>query len=98
MSRARIVDGIWSRKVPKKWQQNGIARADIFKTTLADPRLREAEFVLEGGSRVVISVKELQRVLEGGRDHHHEKIWGPFNIDPVAQTIDGQSVQMRIIA
>jgi hypothetical protein len=84
--------------VPKKWQQNGIGRADIFKTTLADPRLQEAEFVLEGGPRVIILAEELRRVLEGGRDHYDGKIWGPFNIDPVVQTIDGQPVQMQRVS
>jgi hypothetical protein len=76
MSRARIVNGRWSRKVPKKWQQNGIGRTAIFKTTLADPRLQEAEYIFEDGPRVVIPAVELQRVLEGGSDYHDGKIWG----------------------
>lgn len=97
MSRARITDGIWTRNVP--WQKEGEWRTDMFKSVLADSRLRRARFVLVGGPIVVIPVEELRRVLVGGRDHYYgNKIWGPFNINPTRGTIDGRDVQMRVEA
>lgn len=64
MTRAKIVNGRWTRKVP--WGNGDLWRTDIFKTTLADPRLKETEFVLANGSVVVIHADELRRVLAGG--------------------------------
>jgi len=83
--------------VPGTWENEDGWRTDIFKSTLANPRLKEAEFVLRGGRRVVIPATELRRVLIGGRDHYERQIWGPFNIDPIRRTVDGQSVQMEVI-
>ncbi|MGO9056965.1 MAG: hypothetical protein ACLQU2_06205 [Candidatus Binataceae bacterium] len=91
---AQIRNGRWTRHVT--WQRDGIWRTDIFKTTLADPRLIEAEFVLKNGSRVIIPAAELRRVLIGGSDHYNGKIWGPFNVDPVRKTVEGQSCRMEI--
>jgi hypothetical protein len=71
MTRAKIINGRWSRNV--NWGQGSIWRTDIFKTTLADPRLKEAEFILESGTRVIIPAGELCRVLIGGKDHYKGK-------------------------
>jgi hypothetical protein len=49
-------------------------RTDIVKSTLADPRLKEAEFILNGGPTVIIPATELQRVLIGGPDHYNGEI------------------------
>ena len=95
MSRARIVEGTWTRKVP--WKQNGDWRTDIFKSVLSDPRLRQCCFVLGGGPTVCISASELRRVLEGGSDHYDGRIWGPFNINPLCNTVAGQKVQMQLV-
>src|SRR6266849_10774235 len=94
MPRARIANGIWTRKVP--WEHNGEWRTDTFKSTLSDPRLRFARFVLQGGPTVVIAAEELRRVLAGGRDHYGFEIWGPFNINPRAGTVDGKRIQMQV--
>ena len=97
MSKARIPNGVWTRNVP--WEKDGEWRTDMFKTVLADSRLRQARFVLAGGPTVLVPVEELRRVLEGGRDHYYgHKIWGPFNINPKRGTIDRQKVQMEIVA
>ena len=63
---AEILNGAWTRKVT--WEQNGMWRTDIFKTTLAASPLQEAEFVLKDGRRVIIPAEELRRVLVGSRD------------------------------
>jgi endonuclease/exonuclease/phosphatase family metal-dependent hydrolase len=96
MSNARIVDGIWVRKVT--WRKGHTWRTDMFKTVLSDHRLRFAEFHLEAGPRVRISQAELLRVLESGPDHYEGKIWGPFNIEPDASTVAGRKVEMEILA
>jgi hypothetical protein len=95
MSRAKILEGIWTRNVP--WRQNGEWRTDIFKSVLSDARLIECRFVLKGGPTIVILVEELRRVLVGGPDHYSGDIWGPFNINPAQNTLAGQKVQMRTI-
>lgn len=69
----------------------------MFKTVLADERLKEAAFVCKGGPIVVVPVEELRRVLPKGKDHYFEnQIWGPFNIDPRNKEIDGYKVEMTL--
>jgi hypothetical protein len=94
MGSAKIVNGIWSRRIT--WEKNGVWRADMFKTTLADERLRAAEFILKDGLKIVIPVDELRRILSGGADHYSGKIWGPFNIDPSAKTLNDKPVRMEV--
>ncbi len=95
MARAVITNGTWTRNAV--WEHDGIWRTDIFKTTLADPRLHCARFVLKGGPTVTVPAEELKRVLAGGADHYEGgKIWGPFNIDPKAKTINDINVNMEI--
>jgi hypothetical protein len=94
MGRAKIVNGIWSRHVT--WEKNGVWRTDMFKTTLADERLRSAVFILANGVKITIPVNELRRILSEGADHYSGKIWGPFNIDPSAKTLEGKPVRMEV--
>ena len=94
MSRAKILDGKWTRKVP--WKQNGEWRTDIFKSVLSDPRLTECRFVLKGGPTVAISADELRRVLVGGPATGGKDL-GPVNINPVKNIVGGQKVQIRTI-
>ena len=94
ISRAHIVNGRWRRNVP--WQSNGVWRTDMFKSVLADPRLKEAEFICRGGPRIVIPVEDLRAVLPLLHDHYGSRIWGPFNIEPITSTIDGHSVSMVV--
>jgi len=77
MARAKIEHGVWRRRVP--WQQRGEWPADIFKTVISDPSLRECCFILKDGTTVTIPAAELPRILVGGHDHYDAKIWGPFN-------------------
>ncbi|MCK4824652.1 hypothetical protein KA005_53365 [bacterium] len=95
ISKAKIKEGIWIRNVP--WKHGRAWRTDIFKTVLDDPRLKVVEFHLKGGPIVRIPKEEIERALIGGKDHYGEKIWGPFNIDPSARTVNGQKVQMDVI-
>lgn len=96
MSRARIHNGVWTRNVP--WASNGEWRTDIFKSVLSDSALQQCRFVLEGGPTVLIPADELRRAIVGGADHYEQKIWGPFNINPTAKTVNGQPVQMETAA
>jgi hypothetical protein len=93
---AQITNGRWTRNVT--WERDGVWRTDIFKSTLADPRLQEAQFILRGGPTVIIPATELRRVLVGGTEHYDGLIWGPFNIDPSHRTVEGQLVEMEVIA
>jgi hypothetical protein len=68
----------------------------MFKSVLCDERLQEAEFVCVGGPRIMISAADLRTVLPKLHDHYDHKIWGPFNIDPSASTIDGHRVRMTV--
>jgi hypothetical protein len=96
MSKARIDrQGVWARNVP--WQQNGEWRTDIFKSTLADARLRLAKFNLKGGTVIQIQADELRRLVNTLGDHYGAKIWGPFNLNPVAKTLNRQSIQMEVL-
>jgi len=97
MSRARIVNGRWHRNIGGGWANGNVWRSDMFKTVLADPRLREAAFAYKGRT-VVIPVEDLRRVLVGGSDHYEGgKIWGPFNIDLDRKEVDGKPVSMQIV-
>lgn len=94
-SRARIIKGRWTRRIT--WEKDGVWRTDIFKSVLNDPRLQEAEFVCVGGPRIVIPVQDLRDVLPMLYDHYSGRLWGPFNIDPAASTIDGHPVKMAVL-
>ncbi len=93
-SRGRIIKGRWTRRVP--WEKDGVWRTDMFKRVLDDPRLTEAEFVCVDGPRIIIPVEDLRAVLPKLHDHYGGQIWGPFNIDPTACTIDGHKVKMAV--
>ena len=96
-SRAKIIGGRWQRRVPWKKQFGSVWRTDMFKTVLADERLKEAAFICKQGPTIVVSATELKRVLPLGRDHYYKaQIWGPFSIDSEAKTIDGHPVGMTI--
>ena len=97
MPRAIIINGRWTRRVSPKWVKDGIWRTDIFKTTLADSRLKEAAFVM-GGQTIIIPVEDMRRILTGGADHYGQKIWGPFGIDPQRRELNGYKVQMQVVA
>jgi hypothetical protein len=95
--RAKIdPQGVWVRKIPKRWIQNGEGRTDIFKRVLSNIRLRQCRFVFEGGPTVTIPADELRRIVEGGSEHYSDKIWGPFNIDSQKQTLDGHKINMQV--
>ena len=95
MGRAVISNGTWTRNAV--WEKDGVWRTDIFKTTLADTRLRYARYILKGGPIATIPVNELKRVLVGGSDRYDGgKIWGPFNLDPIAKTINEVKVEMQV--
>jgi len=95
LSRAKIISGVWVRKVP--WFKNGVWRADIFKSVLSDSRLVVAEFRLAEGPTIRIPKSELERVLVGGADHYDKRIWGPFNINPTDSTVNDQRVQIQVV-
>jgi 5-methylcytosine-specific restriction endonuclease McrA len=97
MSRAKIQDGVWKRNVHVTWKNQNGWRTSIHKSVLADPRLRECHYVLEGDSTALIPIEELRRVVIDGPDYDNERIWGPFNIDPVYKTVAGKAVRMRVI-
>ena len=96
MSRARRIGTVWFRYVPRTWEQRRAWRTDIHKTVLADSSLSHCCFALEGGPSVVIPAAEVRRVVEGGPERYRGKIWGPFNIDPLHQTINGVTVKMEV--
>jgi hypothetical protein len=68
----------------------------MFKSVLADIRLKEAVFICKDGPRIIVPADDLRAVLPKGNDHYDGKIWGPFNIDTVRSRIDGSSVKMTI--
>jgi len=88
--------GVWVRKIPKRWIRNGEGRTDIFKSVLSDIRLHQCRFVFENGPTVTIPAEELRRIVEGRREHYSGKIWGPFTIDPRGQTLDGLKIKMQV--
>ena len=71
-------------------------RTDMFKSVLADERLKEAEFICAEGPTIIVPADDLRTVLPLGHDHYGSQIWGPFSIDPLGKTIDGRSVNMII--
>ena len=98
MSKARIIKGVWKRRVTLAWKNGDAWRTDMFKSVLDDERLRVAEFNLEGGPTVRVAKEELRRVLIGCSDRRDGQIWGPFNIDPKARTIANQEIEMKIVS
>jgi hypothetical protein len=98
MSRAEILNGVWVRNIPRKWQPpGGVGSTDIFKSVLADHRLKIAESRFVGGPVFRIPKKELRRVVRGGVDHYRDKIWLPFNIDYQTHTVNGIPVEMEVL-
>jgi hypothetical protein len=96
-SRAKITNGRWERQIPAQWKMaGGVWRTDIFKSVLADDRLKEAAFICKDGPVMVVPVDDLRRVLPCGSDHYGAQIWGPFSLDPGAKTIEGYSVAMTL--
>ena len=71
-------------------------RTIIFRSTLADDRLGEVEFVLKDGPVLIVSADELRRVVARG-DHYKGEIWRPLYINPGRRTINAQPVKMRIV-
>jgi len=96
MSKAKIINGRWSRNIPYRWKNDDGWRADMFKSVLSDHRLIEAEFKCASGPTIIISAEELRRVLPLGSDHYSRKIWGPFNINTGNSTIDGRAIRMHV--
>ncbi|SRR6266571_6663027 len=94
-SKAKIKQGLWVRRVT--WRQGNVWRTDMFKSVLADERLKVAEFKLQDGPVIRTARSELERVLVGGPDHYSGNIWGPFNIDPKTKTLADRCVQMEVI-
>lgn len=78
------------------WKHKSEWRTDMFKTTLSDGRLRFAKFVLNYGPTIIISAEVLRQVLTGGKDHYANKIWGPFNINPIRRTVNGIEIPMKV--
>jgi hypothetical protein len=96
-SRAKIIKGVWTRKVPIRWKRrNGRWRTAIDMSVLEDPRLRECRYIFEGDSTVSIAVEELRRAVVDGPSYDERK-WGPFDIDPKEGTVAGHAVQMRVL-
>ncbi len=89
MSRAEIVDGVWTRHVP--WRSSGKWRTDIFKSLLSDSQLEACRFVLEDGPVVAIPANELRRVVLNG-----PRFGARLIIDPVARTVDNEKVEMSV--
>ena len=95
VSRARIHDGVWTRAVPRKWRKkNGPWRTAIFKSVLADPRLRKCRYKFEGRPTIIIPVDELRRAVMDGPSYDDGRRWGPFDIDPLNRTVAGHVVRM----
>jgi hypothetical protein len=86
--------GRWTRRVV--WEKNGVWRTDMFKSVLRDERLKEAEFVCKGGPTVLIQAEDLRSVLPKLHDHYNRQIWGPFDIDPIASTIENYKIGMTL--
>jgi len=95
ISRAKIIHGRWTGRVT--WERGGQWRTDMFKSVLNDERLDEAEFICASGLRIIIPASEIKAVLPNLKDHYHDQIWGPFNIDPASSTINGHKVQMTVL-
>lgn len=74
----------------------GVWRSDMFKSVLADDRLKEAAFICKGGPTIIVSADDLRRVLPLGSDHYGGQIWGPFNIDPNSKSIAARPVHMTL--
>ncbi len=96
MPRAIIEDGLWTRKVPTNWEQNGEWRTAIYKSVLSDRRLSLCRYVLEGGPTVLIPAEDLAKAVEGGPDYNDGRTWSPFNINPKARTVAGTMVRMTL--
>lgn len=96
-SRAKIINGRWERQIPARWKMSGgVWRSDMFKSVLADDRLKEAAFICKGGPTIIVSADDLRRVLPLGSDHYGGQIWGPFNIDPNSKSIAARPVHMTL--
>ena len=74
----------------------GVWRTDMFKSVLADDRLKVAVFICKEGPTIVVPAEDLRRVLPLGSDHYGGQIWGPFSIDPDTKSIEGRAVKMTL--
>ncbi len=95
MAEQEIEDGTWTQRV--NWHKDGVWRIVIFKSCVTDSRFRRARFVLADDPTVLVSADDLRRVVEqklqklrpGGSAC-------PLSIDPVANTINKQNVDLSI--
>ncbi|MFZ4792439.1 MAG: HNH endonuclease [Candidatus Competibacteraceae bacterium] len=93
ISRAKILNGIWTRNVPASWHW----RTAIRKNVLADDRLQECHFISDS-SRIIIPAAALREAVVGGPAYDNDQIWGPFTLDPIGATLSGMPIDLQYIA
>ncbi len=94
MSRANIINGIWARRVT--WSDKRGGRTDIPISVLTGSEAKAARYVLPSGDTVTISMDEMRRALKQAPRRAYPEVAGPFNIDPLAQTVFGVKVRMTV--
>ena len=84
----------WTRDVPKTWEGPAGWRTDVSLRKLHEREYDMAEFHLEDGPLVKISMDELRRALADANVRRNLMI--PFNLDPEQRTVNGVSVWMQV--
>jgi hypothetical protein len=88
---------VWIRQVPSTWENFSGWRTDIPLTVLRSESYEFAEYHLEDGTVIEISMAEMRRALLGKAPIRTNLMVGPFNIDPSIKTVNRVIVQMSVV-
>jgi hypothetical protein len=95
MSRTQIEKDIWYRYIPDTWANMEGYRTDIAASTLENPEIKRALFILEDTRGIIVSMADLRRILSSSPRRENGTV-GPFNVNPHDSTIDGIRVTMEV--
>lgn len=85
----------WIRNIPETWANTRGWRTDIALTNLHHG-YDTAEYLLEDGTRIRISMTEMRRALVDANVRQNLMV-GPFDVDPFGSHVNGVSVSMEVI-
>ncbi len=85
----------WIRNIPETWANNRGWRTDIALTTLHHG-YDTAEYLLEDGTRIRISMIDMRRALAGANVRQNLMV-GPFDVNPFNSTVNAIVVPMEVI-
>ena len=85
----------WIHNIPETCANTGGWRTDIDLSVLGGLSYDTAEYLLEDGTAICISMAEMQRALRCAPVRYNLKV-GPFNVNPHRSTVNDCIVHMTV--